>query len=331
MLDRDALLDCLRAALERRRAWLPLREAEGTDAYRLLHGATEGAPGVAIDRYGPILLVQTWREPLPEGALEALRALAEDALGVGLHPVWNHRARPVDFARWHPVSPPAEPVCRELGLRYDARPRHRGQDPLLFLDLRVLRRRVLAESAGKSVLNCFAYTCGIGVAAARAGALAVWNVDFAASALEVGRRNLALNGLAGAPVEHLMRDCLSTLRQLAGLPPGRDRGGPRLPPRRFDLVVLDPPRWSTSRHGAVDLVRDYPSLFKPAVLIAAPGGVVAATNNAAQVDRDAWLEILERAARKAGRPLASLEVMEPEADFPSPDGRPPLKIAWCRL
>src|SRR4029079_11623229 len=103
--------------------------------------------------------------------------------------------RPIDFDRWHrPVLPP-DPIVRELGVPYDARPRHRGQDPLLFLDLRVVRRRVLELARGRSVLNLFAYTCGVGVAAARAGAAEVWNVDFAASALDVGRRNAALSGV----------------------------------------------------------------------------------------------------------------------------------------
>jgi 23S rRNA (cytosine1962-C5)-methyltransferase len=109
------------------------------------------------------------------------------------------------------------------------------------------------------------------------------------------------------------------------------RDTPRHEARRFELVVLDPPRWSKGRYGAVDLVRDYPSLFKPAVLATAPGGVLVATNNVASVELDAWLDVLDRCARKAGRPLGEVEVLQPEEDFPSPDGRPPLKIAWCRV
>ncbi len=97
------------------------------------------------------------------------------------------------------------------------------------------------------------------------------------------------------------------------------------------MVVLDPPRWATSRWGAVDVVRDYPSLFKPCVQIAAPAGAILATNHVPQVDRDDWLDVLRRCAEKAGHPLADIEVLVPDADFPSPDGRPPLKLAWCRL
>lgn len=315
-------------SLRRRREALSRWHAEGTDGYRLLHGVAEGAPGVAIDRYGPILLVQTWRDPLREGELDAFRAQAEDAVGASLVAVWNHRARPVDFDRWHrPVLPP-DPIVHELGVPYDARPRHRGQDPLLFLDLRVVRRRVLAEAGGRSVLNLFAYTCGVGVCAARAGATEVWNVDFAASALEVGRRNAALSAVRMTFVQD---DCLPVLRQLAGLPVGRRAPRTKLAPRTFDLVVLDPPTRSTGPWGAVDIVRDYPSLFKPALLATAPGGTIIATNHAAGVAREAWRDVLERAARKAGRPLAELEIVGPEEDFPSFDQQPPLKIAICRV
>ncbi len=324
---RDAMIRSLAARAEALASW----HAEGTDCYRLLHGAVEGAPGLAIDRYGPVLLAQTWREPLPDGALPELVALASEAVGAELVGVWNHRgSKPVDFERFHPLPEPVAAVGRELGVAYDVSPRHRGQDPLLFLDLRVARRRLLAEARGRSVLNLFAYTCGVGVAAAVGGATEVWNVDFARSALEVGRHNAELDGVAG--VQRFVReDVFPVMRQLAGLRVGRRGRFLRLQARTFDMVVLDPPRWSTSRYGAVDLVGDYASLFKPAVLCAAPGGVVVATNNVASVEREAWVAELERCARKAGRPLTSIEPLDPEVDFPSPDGRPPLKIAWCRV
>lgn len=319
----------LPSALARRAPLLAAWHAEGTDCYRLLHGVAEGAPGVAVDRYGPILLVQTWRDPLAHGDLEPVRQACEDAVGAPLVAVWNHRgSRPVEFARWHDPELPRAPIGRELGVPYDVRPRHRGQDPLLFLDLRCVRRRVLALAAGRSVLNLFAYTCGVGVCAARGGAREVWDVDFAASALEVGRANAVLSGVETVQVQD---DCLPVLRQLAGLHVGRKRPRTRLAPRTFDLVVLDPPTRSTGPWGAVDLVRDYPAIFKPALLATAPGGRVIATNHVAEVPVEDWVATLERAARKADRPLDGIEILAPEADFPSFDGRPPLKVAVCTL
>jgi 23S rRNA (cytosine1962-C5)-methyltransferase len=184
------------------------------------------------------------------------------------------------------------------------------------------------------VLNLFAYTCGVGLAAVAGGADTVWNVDFASSALEVGRTNAAANHLEDQ--RYIQDDVIPVIRQLAGLPMTDRRGGrarpyTRLHARRFDLVVLDPPRWATSKFGAVDLIRDYPALLKPALLATAVGGALLVTNNVASVDRDAWQEVCLRCARKAGRPVHDWTWLPPEADFPSPDGRPPLKMAVVRM
>jgi len=332
-------LGLLASALERRRPLLERLAAEGTDCYRLFHGIAEGAPGLAIDRYGPILLVQTWREPLEAGDVDRAHAEVERTLGTNLHPVWNHRGkeRGVPFAQFHDPPIPEAPEGNELGLRYDVRPRHRGLDPLLFLDFRAGRRRVLANARGKSVLNLFAYTCASGVVASAGGAREVWNVDFSETALEIGARNLALNALPPATTRFIAEDAIAVSRQLASLPVSNYRGRgmarrervfARFEPRSFDLVILDPPRWSKGLFGAVDVVRDYATLLKPALLATAEGGALLATNHAPEVARDSWLRVLERTARKYGRSVRELEWLAPEDDFPSFDAAPPLKVAW---
>lgn len=223
-----SLADRLAAALGARAELLETLGAD-TDCVRLLHGAVEGAPGVTIDRYGPVLLVQTWRAPLAPGTLEALHRVAADVLQAELLPVWNHRARGAGpYAAWHDPDLPETLLGREHGLRFDVHPRHRGQDPLLFLDLRVGRRRIRAEAAGRSVLNLFAYTCGVGLAARAGGASEAVDVDFAASALETGRRNAALNGLEDR-FQAIHFDALPVMRRLAGQRLADRRGGRRLP------------------------------------------------------------------------------------------------------
>lgn len=325
------------AALARRRTLLAELAAEGTDCVRLFHGVAEGAPGTTVDRYGPVLLIQTWRDPLPDGALDAIAADVASETGAALAPCWNHRGPEGGGSSWEEPSEP--PLGHELGLAYDVRPRHRGQDPLLFLDLRAGRRWIKGAAPGKDVLNLFAYTCGIGVAALAGGARQVVNVDFAESALAVGRANAAHAVADVATLEErfvtIVDDVIPVVRQLAGLGlptrGKRARAFTRRPPRQFDLVVLDPPRWAKGRYGAVDVVRDYPSLFKPALLATAPGGVVLATNHVPSVALADWLAVLERTAAKAGRPLTGLETLTPEADFPSPDGKHPLKIALAHV
>ena len=328
-----ALADLLASALTRRGQLLVQLEADGCDCYRVFHGVAEGWAGLSVDRYGDYLLAQTWGDPLDDRSLAAIETQLAQPLSLPL--IWNPRGTEGGPGSSLPPGLPETPLGRELGLSYALPPRHRGQDPLLFLDLRAARRRVLAECADLEVLNLFAYSCGIGLCAAKGGASTVWNIDFAASALEVGRQNAERNGLTDTPTRYLNEDVLPALRQLAGLSVPLRRGKHprylRLRPRQFDLIVLDPPTWSTGPFGAVDIVRDYAGLFKPALLATRPGGKVLATNHAPQVARADWLASLERCAAKAGRPLRDLEPIEPEADFPSLDGSPPLKMVLATV
>lgn len=330
----------LARALAARVALLDRLRAEETDACRLFHGGAEGAPGLTVDRYGDLLLAQTFHAPLDPAGRDALGGFYADALP-GLALVYNDRSgagsrvgNPLDGDELRAATAPR--VAREMGVRYRVRARHVGQDPWLFLDLRAGRRRVMAEAPGRSVLNLFAYTCGVGVAAARAGAREVLNVDFAASSLAVGEENARLNGL-GPPVAFLQSDVFPAARQLAGLAqPAAARGRrlppfPRLAPRRYDLVFLDPPRYAKSPFGVVDLVRDYAAVFKPALLATAEGGAIVCCNHVAGVPRDEWLDGLRRSAAKAGRPVRDAEWIVPEEDFPSHDGRHPLKMALLRV
>jgi 23S rRNA (cytosine1962-C5)-methyltransferase len=191
-------------------------------------------------------------------------------------------------------------------------------------------------SAGKSVLNLFAYTCGVGTAAAKAGAEFVINVDFAETSLAVGKENAQLNNLSHRP-RFIKSDAFAAMRQFAGIGQPERVRGKRMPPfpkieaRQFDLVFLDPPRYAKSAFGVVDLVNDYASVFKPAWLCVADGGAMIACNNVADVNRDAWLDQLQRSAAKAGRPVREFEWILPEADFPSHDDQPPLKTVLLQL
>jgi 23S rRNA (cytosine1962-C5)-methyltransferase len=336
----DALLPLLAAALDARAELLPRLHAEQTDAYRLFHGSVEGHPGLTIDRYGDLLLVQCFHSPLTTETLAALQSFYATRLP-GLTLVFNDRSQ-VNSRIGNPLPPeqlaaamtPRE--MHEMDVTYRIAGRHAGQDPWLFLDLRAARRRVMQEIPGKSLLNLFAYTCGVGIAAAKAGARFVVNVDFADSSIMIGKENARLNDLPVRP-RFVKCDAFAAMRQYAGIgQPERVRGKvmppfPKLEAQTFDMVFLDPPRHAKSPFGVVDLVNDYASVFKPALLCASESGTLICTNNVADVQRDAWLDQLQRSATKAGRPIREMEWIMPEADFPSSDGQPPLKIALLRV
>ncbi|WP_122414833.1 class I SAM-dependent rRNA methyltransferase [Pseudomonas viridiflava] len=337
----SSLNQALSVALDNRQRLLGELHEQGTDCYRLFHGSQEGASGLTIDRYGPQLLVQSFHTGLDRESLLELHAQVNRHLGLETLLVYNDRSQgnsridrqdavyKADDAAFE------DQVGHEWGLNYRVRGRHAGQDPLLFLDLRNTRGWVKEHSAGKSVLNLFAYTCGVGLSAAAGGASEVCNLDFAEGNLAVGRENGALNPQLPT-MQFIQSDYFPAIRQLAGLPVSARRSQKlpdyiKLQPRRYDLVLLDPPAWAKSAFGTVDLLRDYQSLLKPALLSTADDGVLICCNNLAKVSMEDWREQVLRCATKAGRPVREWQVMKPAEDFPSMDNQPPLKTLILHL
>lgn len=335
----QSLTRCIEAAFTARSDLVKTLEAEGTNTWRIFHGVNEGAPGITVDKYGNQVLIQGFRRSLSPQELAEIKSVVSDRLGSPLFFVYNDRSG--EKIKNIPLEDETEngktrtpSICREMGVRYRVIGVHRGQDPLLFIDLRAARRFSMRHCKGKSMLNLFAYTCGVGTAAAAAGAGPVWNVDFAQSGLDYGKENAALNDIKNDGIRFICQDVFPVIRQLSGLGvkgKARRHGFLRFSPRVFDMVFLDPPTWAKSRFGAVDIINDYQGLFKPALLCVKPGGTIICTNHAASVEVVGWTDLLRKCADKAGREIKRIQVIEPETDFPSPDGKFPLKIAACEL
>lgn len=321
----------MRAAWEAR---APLREhllAEDTNCYRLFHGATEGDPSLNIDAYGDLLIVQFQREVPERAELEELWPVAEELGFTGMG-AWLRQgsASRVIFqagdctARW----------VREFDLQYRVEALPRKLDPLLFLDSRTIRR-YLRHNPRENALNLFAYTGSLGIATSANMDAEVWHVDFSQRALDLARGNAEQNGLPNH--RFICEEIYPILWQLAGRQvkrrkpvPGKSSQGERtyarVEKRTFDRIILDPPQRSKGHYGAVDIKNDYAGLFRPCLQILAEGGELIATNNLAEVDIEDWTSQLERCARKYDRPWKSYQVLKPDDDFPSPDGRTPLKV-----
>lgn len=318
---------------------------ENTNAYRLFHGTVEGWEGLNIDRYGSLILVQTFREALTKDEIDSIEETVKKEMEIfnqktDYFIAYNHRGENKDkgFDFYHQPSEEAleDKVIQELGLNYLIKARHRGIDPFLFLDMRAGRRFILNNSKNLSMLNLFAYTSASGICAMAGGAKEVWNIDFANSSMEIGNENAKLNHFDKPEFKLIKADVFSALRQLTNKPYiGRDAKlnsrDFRLPEKSFDLVFLDPPAHSKSRFGTIDLVKDYQSIFKLALLATKQGGRIIAVNNVAKVNVNDWIEILKRCASKAGREISNLEIIEPDSDFPSWDNNFPLKIAVCEV
>ncbi len=335
-----ALTDLLQAAFAARQPLIARLHGEDTNAYRLFNGSSEKRPGLTVDRYGDLLPIQTFHDALDNDERVAIEDFYATTLP-GLTAIYNDRSRPNSRVA-NPL--PAELLSaaqkpreiHEMGVRYLVQARHSGQDPWLFLDMRAGRRRIMQEAAGRSLLNLFAYTCGIGVVAARAGAAHVVNIDFAESNLKVGKENACLNDLP-IRLRFIHSDAFAAMRQLAGVGQPAVTRGKRMPAfsrldqRSFDLVFLDPPRYAKSPFGVVDIVNDYAALMKLALQCTTEGGTLICCNNAAEISREVWADQLGRCATKIGRKIREVEWIMPEDDFPSHDGQPPLKIALLRV
>lgn len=296
--------ELLQAALERRLARLP----EGTTCYRWID---EEVPGVTVDRFGPVAVLSLYAEADEERLADALAATK------GIEAVYVKRrpreARKLANEAAGELAPPL-PIrgeahdtltVRELGLNFEIRPGN-GLSVGLYLDAREARRWVREHVKGRTVLNTFSYTCGFGVAASAGGAKRAVNLDASRKVLDWGERNYALNELGLDRYDFISGDTFDWLGRFA------KKG------ETFDLVILDPPGFATTKHSRFTAERDYHRLVTAASQVTAKGGLLLAMCNVEQPARafEAQLTrgLVGRASREVTRFGASeLDFRQPSA------------------
>jgi 23S rRNA (cytosine1962-C5)-methyltransferase len=294
-------------------------DLSGIDAYRLIHGVADGVPGLFVDRFGDVLVVHADSEDILDDWQPALHDLGTFPAAVGkVHPRQASRLPPVERVLWG--APPAEVFVRVEGVRYVVRLRT-GLSVGLFLDMREVRQWIGQIAGGRNVLNLFAYTCSFGVVATLAGAIRVLNLDLSRSYLDWGRANYQANALSVDDADFVFGDAFDWLGRFA---------------RRnqlFELVIVDPPSFSSTRRGPFAVERAYERLVTAAARTIAPGGILlAATNHGATTDArfDAWLRSGLDSAGRRGRLERSWH--EPPPDFPlAPGQQPYLKVRALTL
>lgn len=315
-----------------------LVDADDTNAYRLIHGASDGHPGWYVERLGDYLLSQSERALTP-AQQEDLARLAK-ALGArgAYHKLLTHQVARTACAEASPQlvlgeAAPDRFTVRENGVEYELS-FEEGYSVGLFLDQRDNRRRLLTRHIASGfpllpprpaarqweVLNTFAYTCGFSVCAARAGAR-VTSVDLSKRYLEWGKRNFRLNQLDPARHEFIYGDTLEWLRRLAK----KDR--------HFDVVLLDPPTFSQSKQsGAFRAEKDYERLVTAALPLLTEAGVLFASTNAAGWPPGEFLAGIEHAIRRTRRQIVQRHYAPQPPDFPVSRAEPAyLKTVWLRV
>jgi 23S rRNA (cytosine1962-C5)-methyltransferase len=291
---------------------LALREAlpaaKHTNALRLVNGESDGLPGLVVDRYADVLVaqflaagVERWRDPILDAlgefsACEAIfeRSDAEVRKLEGLEPR-------VGFARGNRNATRCPIIEYGLNFRVDV---EQGQKTGFFLDQRENRQRVRALAAGREVLDGFSYTGGFSIAALAGGAKRVTAVESSAPALEVAKENLAANPLDASRVEFVQADVFSKLREL------RDRNA------KFDLIVLDPPKFAPSAAQVEKAARAYKDINLWALKLLAPGGLLATFSCSGGVSAELFQSIVAGAGLDAGADAKIIERFGAAADHP---------------
>jgi 23S rRNA (cytosine1962-C5)-methyltransferase len=316
----------------------PLIDSAETNAFRLLHGASDGWPGWHVERLGDYLLSQS-EHPLTSAQHARLAELLKQSGRQGAyHKILNRQVRRTSTADASPDlilgrGAPERFEIRENGVRYEMSFAE-GYSVGLFLDQRDNRRRFLTHhiaanfpllppqppAARPELLNCFAYTCGFSVCAALSG-IRTTSLDLSKKYLEWGRRNFVLNGLDPAQHDFIYGDTFDWLRRLAKKQ------------RAFDVVVLDPPTFSQSKEtGVFRAEKDYGRLVTATLPVLKPDGVLLASTNAAEWPPEAFVETLHAAVRSSSRRIAQEHFVPQPMDFPISKPEPGyLKTFWMRV
>jgi 23S rRNA (cytosine1962-C5)-methyltransferase len=279
----------------------------GNDAMRLVHGESDGLPGLIADRYGDTIVVQI----LSAGA-EKWRSRWAPLLAqlTGAKAVYERSD--VEVRTLEGLAPRTGPLLGEVkgpvrihedGVAYEVDV-VQGQKTGFYLDQR--DNRALAGSLARDAeaLNAFCYTGGFTLAALKGGAKRVTSLDTSEEALALGRRNVEINALDASPAEWLAADVFSQLRKF------RDQN------RKFGLIVLDPPKFAPTEKHVPNAARAYKDINLWAMKLLAPGGHLLTFSCSGAVSPDLFQKIIAGAAADARTDLQIRRHLGASLDHP---------------
>ena len=297
---------------------LEVRRAVGLDGggdartacYRLVHGEGDGLPGLIIDYYDGVCVLQAHSVGMFRArhqVCEALKAIYGDRLKAvydkssgtapykaGLELIDGYLYRSEDFSD-------DEQTVLENGHKFIVNWTE-GQKTGFFLDQRENRALVGRYSAGRNVLNLFCYTGGFSIYALAAGAVHVDSVDSSAKAMMMVDRNVALNGFDASLHTGYCTDAIDFLKNV--------------PEGKYDLMIVDPPAFAKHRGVLKNALRAYQRLNAAAIAKVAPGGLVFTYSCSQVVDKEAFALAVFSAAASVGRSVRILDRLNQPADHP---------------
>lgn len=318
--------DKIKRSVDRRKA---LRETGTTNAMRLVYGESDFLPGLIVDQYGEVVVLQS----LTAG-IEKVKKTVTDILRDELQPLSIYERSDADVRELEGLEtssgilygkePPEDLEVFENFNRYLVNIAS-GQKTGFFLDQRDNRKIVSSFASGRTVLDCFCYTGGFSISALRGGAQSVTAVDSSVDAITALKKNFELNrkyDLKGSDLFTVNGDVFDMLRKF------RDGG------RKFDLIVLDPPKLAPTKATLDRALRAYKDLNLHAFKLLNPGGLLATFSCSGGVSLAEFQVMIGWAAKDAGCDVQIIRVMTQAEDHPVRVSYPEsayLKGLICRI
>lgn len=304
-IDRRFFSERLAAAASFRALTSELRE---TTAYRLFYSEADGIPGLIIDRYGQWLVVQFLSAGAERNRELILKGMQELYPGYSIldrsdADVRDKEGLPHRIEVVKGIMPEDPVVVAEGPARFLVDLKH-GHKTGFYLDQRDNRAFLLPFCRDKKVLNCFAYSGGFGIYAMLGGASEVINVDTSADVLELARKNYEINNIQAREQSFEVADVFTSLRKY------RDRG------ERFDVIILDPPKFVASANQLIKGSRGYKDINLLAFKLLNPGGLLFTFSCSGLVGPELFQKIIADAAADANRQAHILHHLCQSADHP---------------
>jgi 23S rRNA (cytosine1962-C5)-methyltransferase len=301
--------------------------SKGTNTYRLIFSEADFLPGLIVDRYADFLSVQ-----ILTSGIERIKGVILDELQQLLKPkgifdksdasARAHEGMDASSGGILMGSEPPEFVnVKENGVLYQVNIAE-GQKSGFYCDQRDNRKWVAEYAKGKRVLDCFSYSGGFSLNAMSKGAKEVISVDSSALALETLKRNIESNNFTETPHRLIQSDVNKQLRVF------------REENEKFDVIILDPPKYAPSRSALTKASRAYKDLNRMAMLLLNEGGLLATYSCSGAVDMNMFKQIIAWAALDAGKEVQFIQQFSQAADHPVRSSFPEgeyLKGLLCRV
>jgi 23S rRNA (cytosine1962-C5)-methyltransferase len=300
---------------------------EDTNTYRLIFSEADFLPGLIVDRYADFLSVQ-----ILTSGIENIKHIILDELQQLLSPKGIFD-RSDASARAHEgmeassggillgTEPPEFVSVKENGIFYQVNIAE-GQKSGFYCDQRDNRKWVADHVKDKKVLDCFSYSGGFSLNAMAKGAKEVISVDSSAPALDTLKRNMEINDFNSIPHRLIQSDVNKQLRAF------------REVNEKFDVIILDPPKYAPSRSALTKASRAYKDLNRMAMLLLEEGGLLATYSCSGAVDIGMFKQIIAWAALDAGKEVQFIQQFSQPADHPVRSSFPEgeyLKGLLCRV